>query len=243
MIINFKFHSFKLEEIKKKVEKYEKKLGSSINFSFSDPYFGYDYSDIFGCIQKGTIEIPDVECIDQTHRIVAIIDARSNNDDTKLLHLFDENFFEVAESYRSQEKFHCNHCNTNRKHSVTYTILNEKTGEVLQVGRSCFKDYFKIEDPYHFFLTLFPEVKEFSEFDEGSWLFKDYQNKARFSVHDILAIGCHLIDKSGYVNRESASLQMVPSTADLVEEIVFSSSPVVENIILANSARACEVLD
>jgi hypothetical protein len=47
---------------------------------------------------------------------------------------------EIPEKYYNSEPL-CEHCNYNRNRKDTYLVINEETGEIKQVGKSCLKDF------------------------------------------------------------------------------------------------------
>lgn len=63
-----------------------------------------------------------------------------------LNHTEEGNIIRAACDIEIPERFYtcspcCEHCNSNRPRKETYIVLNEKTGEFKQVGKSCLKDF------------------------------------------------------------------------------------------------------
>lgn len=61
----------------------------------------------------------------------------------------------------------CEHCHTDRRRSDLYVVYNEKTGEAIQVGRTCLRDYMGSNDPERVLKHL-EQVTEFIRSIGGS---------------------------------------------------------------------------
>lgn len=73
---------------------------------------------------------------------------------------------DAPEAYRATPR-KCDHCNTNRRRSVTVALRNVDTGETVQVGRSCLADYLDDSDAVALADWL-EKVNEISEDASGS---------------------------------------------------------------------------
>ena len=119
----------------------------------------------------------------------------------------------------SLEKFratptHCDHCNKNRKRAMTY-ILQDEAGELVQVGKSCLKDF------------LGHNVKGVYDFQ---MMMRDLENMGGsaqyyFSTLDVLATAIALIEKQGFTSASKAKEnadqgRYISSTGSDVQDIL-----------------------
>jgi len=104
-----------------------------------------------------------------------------------------------TKDYRHVESI-CDHCKTNRRRNDTYLIRNEVTNELLQVGRSCLKDFTGHASPEYYAGLC-------------QWLLeaKEDHDKVNFPVEhitipvkEVLAVASMFITaRSGYVPRSA----------------------------------------
>lgn len=53
---------------------------------------------------------------------------------------------ELPAIYRTTDQ-HCDHCKTDRRRNNVYIVKNRETGALVQVGRTCLRDFLGIDDP------------------------------------------------------------------------------------------------
>lgn len=112
----------------------------------------------------------------------------------------------------------CNHCNTNRNRKYTFLVENIKTGDVLEVGKTCLKDFTGHDISSVFaFQTFFSELKDLEE---------NFCVKIDFAetVENILKTTLSVLDKNDFVsNRQKNETleftgRLIDSTADIVKK-------------------------
>lgn len=59
-------------------------------------------------------------------------------------------------------KPNCDHCNTNRQRNDTFLFVNNESGDIKQIGSTCFEDYFGHPDP-HTLLSLWNNMLKLDE--------------------------------------------------------------------------------
>ena len=98
----------------------------------------------------------------------------------------------------------CDHCRTTRDRKATYLVVNETTGQQLQVGSSCIKDFLGWSG--HFTFLSDEDVKNEVE---GGWGFSGGERE--YSVDTILAIAWAAIKCYGFV--PASSYDKMPTSA------------------------------
>jgi len=128
------------------LEKLEKKLKTISNkcikfgCTFKYEIIGEEYRDIKieGIEHKIKFIIIEAEGIAKVNDwvfVASVEHTSSGNIINKAIH-----DIEIPERYYNSGSF-CEHCNTKRSRKDTYIIMNEKTKEFKQVGKSCLKDF------------------------------------------------------------------------------------------------------
>ena len=106
----------------------------------------------------------------------------------------------IPEEYRTRGPV-CDHCHTNRpQRKQTFVLKNSDTGEYIQVGRACLKDFVNTSvDSELSYLTSYFNM--FKEFDENDYSFgsADY----RVSLTDAFMASIKIIDAIGFVSSKS----------------------------------------
>lgn len=113
---------------------------------------------------------------------------------------------EVPEKYYTSESI-CEHCNTNRSRKDTYIVMNEKTGEFKQVGKSCLNDFtngLSAEAIAHY-ISLYDELIQGETPSEGG------RGENYYETETILKYVSETIRRFGYVKRQDFEAR---STAD-----------------------------
>lgn len=70
--------------------------------------------------------------------------------------------YQIPEKYRHTDLCDCEHCGISRDRNTAFVIMNEETGQFLQVGRVCLKSYTSETDPKNIALyESFFKLKDF----------------------------------------------------------------------------------
>lgn len=96
---------------------------------------------------------------------------------------------------------HCDHCSANRRrHSVI--VLRHESGQVVQVGTSCVKDFLGGHSPetVAWMAGWLPELREGNDEDYGSYIIERAEDPKHF-----LALVVASIDMHGWVSRGQVS--------------------------------------
>ena len=187
----------KFNEFEERILKLNKKYCSSISTkviqkSLSKGFNGVEFTltefQIVG--EKpllGEYEVLAIKKIDGNHAI-----------------LFGCGVSEVPKEFWDSEKTHCDHCATKRSRKNLAIIRNVKTGEILQVGKSCLKEYTHSMDDEVWKIYKTTSLYEFIE----NFHMENYSPCRSFEVFDTkkyLGICYHEILKYGYVSVSEAN--------------------------------------
>lgn len=134
-------------------------------------------------------------------------------------HIDGENFVngEVPEEYRTASA-KCDHCGKVRKRNNTYIVRSTEDGNVIQVGRSCLKDFIGHRDPKSIAFgceLIFSVIKMGQDYEESDY-YEGGGYPEAFDVQDVLRCAARLTLDGGYVSRAAAEDAMTHSTADMV---------------------------
>ena len=118
----------------------------------------------------------------------------------------------VPPIYKSRRM--CDHCHTSRNRVHTIILKNNESGEYVQVGKSCVRDYIGVDlGNYASFLSFFDSIDEFLEMTE----FKGQTHwKKNYTVREILEQACEEANKNGYISKSVAIDNDVDSTSQRV---------------------------
>lgn len=88
----------------------------------------------------------------------------------------------------------CDHCRVTRRRTVTYIVRNQETGVIVQVGRSCLKDF-----TGQYTAIAFPELK--GDDEEGGWF--GPKGEPEYTPLTVLAFAWACVKLEGYKPRNS----------------------------------------
>lgn len=98
----------------------------------------------------------------------------------------------IPEKYKTSNPY-CEHCKTNRKRKDCYLVMNTKTGEFKQVGKTCLKDYTGglSAEQVAMFIELMGNVSDFSAPDntEAKYIWKNRDEVLRYAFECIRCFG------------------------------------------------------
>lgn len=115
----------------------------------------------------------------------------------------------------------CDHCGTKRGRKKTFILKNTESGELKQVGTTCFKDFFATA-------SREPEscaaILEYLAFEDGDDWLEDLgtvwaKGLITFPITDVLATTAAVIESEGWLSKSRAALDETP-TADIVSTIM-----------------------
>lgn len=126
----------------------------------------------------------------------------------------------LPEEYRNNS-FFCDHCQTNRYRKEVIVVRNNETGECIQLGKNCLKDYLGIslEHLVNRFSWLNDLIENNSDPDfqgSGSTIYS-------CSVRHFLATCAKVINTIGFVSKKQADIEERMSTSNLCYDIVFGT--------------------
>jgi hypothetical protein len=124
---------------------------------------------------------------------------------------------EIPETYRKGDAI-CDHCKLARRRKDTYLARKEETGEIMQLGHDCVRDYLGHVDPAH--LAFMAELEyamrdmeeDRDEFSRGLGGFHQ-----GYEIRDFMEVSAELVLQFGYSKRLPATEQFPQgkmSTAD-----------------------------
>lgn len=91
---------------------------------------------------------------------------------------------------------YCDHCKTTRRRLVTYVVRNQETGETVQVGSSCLKDF-----TGQYTTIAFPELSADDDESEGG--FFGARAEREYDPATVLAVAWACVKLEGYKPRDS----------------------------------------
>lgn len=124
---------------------------------------------------------------------------------------------DVPAEYRTAHMT-CDHCNTLRNRARVYVLKNVDTGDFIQVGRTCLKDFLR----GHFVsASMFDFLDMFSEIDEFMAGGMTGGSGAVFNTVDFMSLVKMYIDTFGWVSKRQAydSAHRIVATADRVKSL------------------------
>jgi hypothetical protein len=133
----------------------------------------------------------------------------------------------------------CDHCQTTRRRNVTYVVRNQESGETLQVGSSCLKDF-----TGQFTSIAFPQL---SADDESEGGFFGGRGEREFSPLTVLAVAWACIKLEGFKpasqhygsnTRDDVRTALYPSKSRLDREWAAKIAPLADEA----QSKAAEIL-
>ena len=201
--------TLKLEVFKKRINKMSnkaKKLGLE---PFTVEYLGEEVITKKVGKKKYTIsyttiavegEAPTI----QGFNLIAMLERFNGENIVKRFNFTDEELAEkqidVKElAHRTTE---CNHCNSNRARKYIMILENVETGEIIQVGKACLKDYTNSNYSAEQIASYYEEFDIISELenDDDDFFCGIQYYQAHYSLDEILAISIEFIETHGYSN-------------------------------------------
>ena len=105
----------------------------------------------------------------------------------------------VPEIYR--DRYECDHCKSNRNRKFTVVLKNDTTGEYIQVGKSCCKDYLGRDlADYASYLSFYSDVEE--EVENLRSEFSSYTPCYKFE--DVIYQTLERVARNGYISKSKA---------------------------------------
>ena len=179
----------KLASFKKKFNKYG---NGNIIYTVSAPY----------SIEKENHR-QQVVCdvtIDATYKIsgysfIALLERTPNGNVIKTA----SSDISVPEIYRN--RYECDHCKSNRDRKYTVVLQNDTTGEYVQVGKACCRDYLgKDLADYASYLSFYSNVED--EVEKLSLEFSSYTPCYKFE--DIIYQTIERVNRYGYISKSKS---------------------------------------
>lgn len=117
-------------------------------------------------------------------------------------------------------KSSCEHCRTARQRNETFVLRNTETGEEVQVGRTCLKDFLGYCDPAAIAqrFTFFRDFAAAGEEDD-SWGFKGWGAIA--PTNEVLALTSACIRLRGWASKGAAQVQDITPTSYHVSDVLW----------------------
>lgn len=150
------------------------------------------------------------------YELVAVIEhgiaKNEDGEDLNLIHILKEDVI-IPIAYRTAKSY-CEHCNTQRQRNKT-VLLQDKQGNLKQVGTTCLKEYTGIDAES--IVNLYKEVSDiwldnsYMMLDEDE--VKSFGKSGRYIESDYYLINCiDLINKKGYIKDVTKQEAWVNST-------------------------------
>lgn len=114
-------------------------------------------------------------------------------------------------------KSSCEHCRTDRQRNETFVLRNTETGEEVQVGRTCLKDFLGYCDPSQVAqrFAFFKAIRD----SESEWGGRGWGGFA--PTNEVLALTSACIRLRGWASKAQAQAQGIDSTRDHVADVLW----------------------
>lgn len=145
-------------------------------------------------------------------KVVAVIEHAYTT--TNIVHTLNEEVV-LPQDIQTREGF-CEHCNTSRRRKNTVLLQNVETGEFVQVGKSCLKDY--LGHDLNKALNIYEAVEDVEEFLSDCFSHGEGWTNY-YNVKDVLNIATEYIARFGYVSAQDADEEN-PKTGNVIWEII-----------------------
>lgn len=144
---------------------------------------------------------------------------------------------QIPSVYRNNPQFNwCDHCHTKHHRKHLMIVRNIETGEYMQVGKACVKDFTghpNALQSINGLLAFLAKLEEFDQHEETEFATIDTQAAP---LTDVVAQSVCQIDKYGWTSR-SAEIVDGPSTADQVANVFRSRNRKAPNKEYFDTAR------
>lgn len=125
---------------------------------------------------------------------------------------------EVPKAFYSRVK--CDHCGTDRVRKYTVLLRNTATGEYIQVGKSCVKDYLGVDaEHWASYLSIWDSIDEYLESLENEVSEHFPKESIAYSVSDVLCQTVASVEAWGYISKQSANENWTDSTSSRIWHI------------------------
>lgn len=126
----------------------------------------------------------------------------------------------------------CEHCNYNRKRKLTYVLQEELTGDYIQVGKTCYKEFIGMDTAYVEMLANL-DVEEIVRKSKENRDKEDSIGGTAVDLVQYLAVSIHYINTEGYKKAQNEN-----STARKTWETFIHEKKDVENVVEENTEEA-----
>lgn len=199
--MKFNIYYFQLEKLKKnisKLQKTAKKLGlEEPTILIGEPY--WKKNSVGNCLATRFVEVDIGGVSPRVNGWVFIASLEHTKDGDNIIRRVPNNDTYNLFEYRTRRA--CDHCNVNRYRKVSFVLVNEK-GEIIQVGKSCLKDFLGYKSPeYYVRLAQFLVEIEEKCYNE------DMNSKQEVAIHqtEFMSVVAQFIIDHGYVKRSETN--------------------------------------
>ena len=148
-------------------------------------------------------EAPQIE----GYNLIAMLERFNGENIVKRFSFTDEQLAEKQISFEqlAHRTTECNHCNSNRARKYIMVLENVETGEIIQVGKACLKDYTssnysaeQIASYYEDFNIIYELENVDETFLGGLTSYQMY-----YDLDEVMALSIEFIETKGYANSSS----------------------------------------
>lgn len=148
----------------------------------------------------------------------------------------------VSKRYRTAQP-DCDHCQLNRRRGDTFLLREISTGRVIQVGRSCLRDFLGHADPHALaamaeYLIAADGLAAIAEESGGG----AGGRAGYFDLTAFVAVTIYDVSKNGYVSRAKADAEGIATTARAVTFLLNEPRKVAEILNPALMAAATDLI-
>lgn len=228
-LMTYSKNAFKVED---KIKKFNRKLAKYgreevVEYTISEPY--KHKCELGGKVV--VVELVDIEITDITvslntmHRVVAKIEMPTKED--TVVTMINRDKYKV-EDFQHIKEITCDHCKSKRRRKKGFILENVETGELLNVGATCMKDY--TQD-----LSIMAKMKFHNElydeflFDEMDYVSNYFSSNDWVTIEDVVAYTNRVVKEDGeFISINDSMYTDKKATKDRVEVLSLSESTITE---------------
>ena len=250
MKTTFVTYADNIYKVEDKIKKFNKKLAKYgreevVQYSIGEPYAYKCMLDGYRIVVRLVeVEIDDVTVtLNAKHQIIAKIELPTK-EDTVVTMINREDY--KVEDFQHIKELSCDHCHSNRRRKKGFILKNLETGELLQIGATCMKDYTRdlsIMEKMRFQNNLYDEFL----FDEETYMKSCFSSDSWLPIEDVIVYTNRVVDKDGcFIKAGDVMYSNEQSTKDKVEELSLKERNITDEELervkeMFDTIQSCEI--
>lgn len=194
-----------------RLEKFVKKFGNYVTYQYSksEPYRCEEENSPWYRCMLVNIEL-DAQYKLGNYQFICSLEWNEEAQENLIKKASDDVY--VPPVYKTSNT--CDHCKTHRKRKTTVVLQNVDTGDYVQVGKSCVKEYVGIDlGQYANYLSWFTDLEEYIESTKHD---KAVRYNYYYTTEEILLQTLEEVKRHGYISKQQSWDMECDSTASRV---------------------------